>query len=240
MSLEKIKIDMIDSEINNENDVLFYGIYRPIRFYHTTPKCKIFKKYLSIIKKNKEIKELDFPIYEIEQFETKDLAIKNGYVFPCPICAFSVANIFKFKINGNYIQVPLDGLDIIILLYISNLFLNKNKIILLKDIKINISIKIIKSAIKTLKEYKIITSNSDGYKLTKLGEAIIYQIRKDVGDNLDNLIIEKVFDKYLSKYKLFRRIEDYEKHKERKINLKEEFQKLKEIAKQNNTNLPSL
>ena len=32
MSLEKIKIDMIDSEINNENDVLFYGIYRPIRF----------------------------------------------------------------------------------------------------------------------------------------------------------------------------------------------------------------
>ena len=136
--------------------------------------------------------------------------------------------------------MPLDGLDIIILLYISNLFLNKNKIILLKDIKINISIKIIKSAIKTLKEYKIITSNSDGYKLTKLGEAIIYQIRKDVGDNLDNLIIEKVFDKYLSKYKLFRRIEDYEKHKERKINLKEEFQKLKEIAKQNNTNLPSL
>lgn len=225
----------IDNKILNEESSIFYGVYRPIRFYHTTPNCKILKKYISLLKKDKEIKELNLPLYEIEQFESKENAIKNGYLFPCPLCAFSVSSIFKFKTNEGYIQIPLDGLDILILFYINNILEFKNKLPQLKDIKINISIKIIKSAIKNLKKLKVLDNTSDGYKLTQIGKSIMIQIKNEISNIPDNIVIEKVFEQYLSKYKLFRRIQDYEKYKEKRINIKEEFHKLQEIRKQNNT-----
>lgn len=89
---------------------LYYTLYKPIRFYHTTTLCPLFKEMYKLKSKNNE------DAYEIEIFENIKDAIDAGYYHPCPICAEFKTYKILLKVDARYFQFVLSKFDILILL----------------------------------------------------------------------------------------------------------------------------
>jgi hypothetical protein len=198
----------------------YYGMYLPIEYYHTSTKCPLYTKFL---KRHKNI-------VKFEYFTDVKDAQEEGYIYPCPLCAFNIAKVIKIKIENSIYEFPLDGLDII-LLYITYIYNRSYKILTVEKAAeiIGIRKEVAYFIASNLKRMELL-SDSHSIKrnnlvITALGICVIEYVRHILKIEIGENTIKGLIENHFSKYKHFRLMEDYDEIEKKYKNLFEQSEK---------------